>query len=56
MGDLNVWEFGRIGGGDECSVRGTGRDGRGCVVSVDDRGIGAKIVAGAAGVKDGTTR
>ena len=53
--EIGVWEVCRIGGGDDSSIGGTDFDWWGGVISVDDGGIRAKIIAGAAGVKYGTT-
>ena len=50
-----VGESGRAGGGDDRTIGGTGCDGVGCIIAIDNGGIGAKIVSGAAGVEDGTS-
>ena len=46
----------RTGGGDDISIGSTGFDWWGGIISIDNGGIGAKIIVGGAGVKDGATR
>ena len=52
---MHVGELGRAGGCDNGTIGSTGYDGGGCVVAVDDGGIGAKIVSSAAGVEYGAS-
>ena len=52
---VHVGELGRAGGCDNGTIGSTGCDGGGCIVTVDNGGIGAKIVPSAAGVEDGAS-
>ena len=47
---MHVGELGGARGCDDGTIGSTGCDGGGCVVAVDDGGIGAKIVSSTAGV------